>query len=101
MIFRTPSSLSADRTIVPLLIPLLDGESIETGFCRTLGLGGLPFPKVSEIDGTTYFMQDAGGITRCRNNNPIMGAARAGKIGHSWHHCSTGCLPDPGCDRSS
>jgi hypothetical protein len=38
-----------------------------------------PFPKVSESDGTTYFMQDVGGVTRCRNNNPIMGPACSGK----------------------
>jgi hypothetical protein len=38
-----------------------------------------PFPKASGSDGTTYFMQDVGGMTRCRNNNPIMGPACAGK----------------------
>src|ERR1700722_1515808 len=38
-----------------------------------------PFPKASGSDGTTYFMQDAGGLTRCRNNNPIMGPACMGK----------------------
>jgi hypothetical protein len=38
-----------------------------------------PFPKASGSDGTTYFMQDVGGMTRCRNNNPIMGPACMGK----------------------
>lgn len=38
-----------------------------------------PFPKVSASNGATYFMRDAGGVTRCRNNNPIMGPACMGK----------------------
>ena len=38
-----------------------------------------PFPKVSASDGATYFMRDVGGVTRCRNNNPIMGPACMGK----------------------
>jgi hypothetical protein len=35
--------------------------------------------KASSSDGTTYFMQDVSGVTRCRNNNPIMGPACMGK----------------------
>jgi len=38
-----------------------------------------PFPKASSSDGTTYFMQEESGVTRCRNNNPIMGPACMGK----------------------
>src|ERR1044071_7952433 len=37
-----------------------------------------PFPKVSASNGATYFMRDAGGVTRCRNNNPSMGPACMG-----------------------
>lgn len=60
------------RLIVPVRLKNICNEFIALALVP-------PFPKASSSDGTTYFMQDAGGMTRCRNNNPIMGAACMGK----------------------
>ena len=60
------------RLIVPLRLKNTGTQSIALALVP-------PFPKVSGSDGTTYFMQDVGGVTRCRNNNPIMGPACMGK----------------------
>lgn len=37
------------------------------------------FATASSSDGTTYFMQEVSGVTRCRNNNPRMAEACMGK----------------------